>query len=49
METNNKPQALRIRRRKVERKKRKQARKLQREYERLNVNRDRPYWEQPEQ
>ena len=49
METNNKPQALRIRRREVERKKRKQARKLQREYERLNVNRAYPYWEQPEQ
>ena len=49
MENNSKPQALRIRRRKVERRKRKQARRIQRELARLNTNKDRPYWYQPEE
>tara|TARA_R110000824_G_scaffold652_1_gene4046 strand:+ start:2194 stop:2340 length:147 start_codon:yes stop_codon:yes gene_type:complete len=47
--TNSKPQALRIRRRKVERRQRKEQRRIARELARLNVNGDRPYWEQPEE
>ena len=47
--TNSKPQALRIRRRKVERRQRKEARRIQRELARLDaINKACPYWEQPE-
>ena len=50
METNSKPQALRIRRRKVERRQRKEERRVARELARLNVvNGDRPYWYQSEE
>ena len=49
MENNSKPQALRIRRRKVERRQRKEERRIARELARLNTDRDRPYWYQPEE
>jgi hypothetical protein len=49
METNNKPQALRIRRRRVERRQRKEERRIARELARLSTDRDRPYWEQSEE
>jgi hypothetical protein len=39
----------RLSKRKQLRKARKAERRLQRELERLNINKDRPYWYQPEE
>ena len=47
--TNSKPEARRVSKRKQARRQRKEERRMQRELFRLNVNGDRPYWEQPEE
>ena len=44
-----KPEARRISKRKVERRKRKEARRVARELARLNTDCSKPYWYQPEQ
>ena len=49
METNSKPEARRISKRKQARRKRKEERRIQRELARLSTDRDRPYWYQPEE
>ena len=45
----SKPEARRLSKRKQARRKRKEARRIARELARLNADKDRPYWEQPEQ
>jgi hypothetical protein len=49
METNSKPQARRISKRRQARRQRKEQRRIARELVRLNVNGDRPYWYQSEE
>jgi hypothetical protein len=47
--TNSKPEARRVSKRKQARRQRKEERRIARELARLNVNGDRPYWQQVEE